>query len=84
MGSEAVHDTLGLGAIGGGFFLGVWPVAIGDLQPRERTFKIHSYVCVHALCIIIIPLPAILGACVTALAFGWWSFHEISIFKVLK
>ena len=35
MGSEAVHDTLGLGAIGGGFFLGVWPVVIGDLQPRE-------------------------------------------------
>ena len=49
MGSEAVHGTLGLGAIGGGFFLGVWLIAIGDLCTTEREdFKIHSYV--HALC----------------------------------
>ena len=34
-GSEEVSDTLGLGATGGGFFLGVWPVAIGDLEVRE-------------------------------------------------
>jgi hypothetical protein len=27
---ELAHDTLGLGATGGGFFLGVWLVVIGD------------------------------------------------------
>ena len=28
---EWIHNSLGLGATGGGFFLGVWPVASGAM-----------------------------------------------------
>ena len=41
-----MEDSLGLGATGGGFFLGVWSVAIGDVCLKQKNdslqFLIHE------------------------------------------